>query len=804
MILPHRLTDTMCRLAFLNFRRMRTPAGRCPGRSDHPYAQNPIRLTEPAKPIQTCIPRSLARPAASAVLCAALLAAGAQGRAQEAPARSGEPKRITGLITDATHAPLPRAAVVIRDKAGQTAASTQTNARGEFAADLPDGIYTISVNLAGFASITDHLLEVRTDTPPVTLSMEVRSIEQQIVVTATRNEALLPQIGSAVTVVPGDTLSRSGVVSVAEVLRKVEGSTMVQSGGYGQLASLFVRGGESDYTKVLIDGIPVNSPGGAFNFANLSTADVERVEIVRGPQSALYGSDAIAGTLQVFTRRGTSMHLSPAPRFAVEGGSFSTLRYAGGVDGKVDRADYALSFTRFDTDNEVVNSSFNQETIAANVGWQPSQRLGLRTIFRSEAGRAGVPGPSAIRPPDPDEYYRHRDLIGGVTLTHVYSFSLSQKFSYSVSDSRQFSEDPEDSGPSVVRYGDREAPWPSLDFVYQTLNHTRRQHIGYQSDIVLPGGHLFSAGADYEHESGVIGDPNEKPLRATRDSYGAYFQDQWAFWGRMFATAGVRLERHDSFGFYATPRISMALHAHQPASKGILGLTKIRCSYGLGIKAPTLMESYSESPYFRGNPDLKPEKATSFDAGIEQSFGSGRGTVAVTYFDNRFREQIGYAVTDYQTFEGSFFNIGRTRARGIETLLLTSLGSGWEVGGGYTFLDSAVLESSNPFDPVFTRGQWLLRRPRHSGYLDLRWKPGKWTFEASSLMVGKRVDSDFAGLGVTHNPGYMVLNVLANFRIGESTAVYAVVNNALNTSYMEVFGYPALRSHFRVGVRTGF
>ncbi len=777
---------------------------RCPGRPDHPCAPALPRLTEQARRIRVCIPLSISHPAAPAVLCAVLLVASAQGRAQEAPARSGEPKRITGHITDATHAPLPRAAVVIRDTAGKTAASTQTNARGEFAADLSDGIYTISVNLPGFASITDQPLEVRADAPPVTLSMEVRSIEQQIVVTATRNEALLPQIGSAVTVVSENSLSRSGIVSVAEVLRKVEGLTMVQSGGYGQLASLFVRGGESDYTKVLIDGIPVNSPGGAYNFADLSTADVERLEIVRGPQSALYGSDAIAGTLQVFTRRGTGTGLSPAPRFAVEAGSFSTLRYAGGVHGKGDRADYALSFTRFDTNNDGVNASSNQETIAANVGWQPSQRLDLRTVFRSEAGRAGVPGPLAIRPPDPDEYYRHRDLMGGMTLTHVHSLSLSQKFSYSVSDSRQFSEDPRDSGPAVVTYGGREAPWPSLDFVYQTLNHTRRQRIGYQSDIVLAGGHLFSAGADYEHESGVIGDPNEKPLKATRDNYGAYFQDQWAFRSRVFATVGVRLEHHDSYGFHATPRFSMALHARQPASKRIFGLTKLRFNYGLGIKAPTLVESYSQSPYFRGNPDLKPEKATSYDAGIEQSFGSGLGTAAVTYFDNRFREQIGYAVTDYQTFEGSFFNIGRTRARGIETLLRTSLGGSWEVGGGYTFLDSAVLESSNPLDPVFTRGQWLLRRPRHSGYLDLRWKPGRWTFEASSLMAGKRVDSDFAGLGVTHNPGYMVLNLLANFRIGESTSVYAAVNNVLNTSYMEVFGYPALRAHFRAGIRAGF
>jgi len=199
-----------------------------------------------------------------------------------------------------------------------------------------------------------------------------------------------------------------------------------------------------------------------------------------------------------------------------------------------------------------------------------------------------------------------------------------------------------------------------------------------------------------------------------------------------------------------------------------------------------------------------PEKAISFDAGIEQQLAGGRALAALTWFENRFRDQIGYAVTDYQTFEGSFFNLGRTRARGLETVVRGRLGEAWHLSGAYTYMDSRVLESASPGDPVFAEGQPLLRRPRHSGAVDLRWQPGRWTLGANALMVGRRADSDFAGLDIAENPGYLVVNFLSSLRLTESASVYVLVNNALNQRYMEVFGYPALRAHFRAGIRLGF
>jgi vitamin B12 transporter len=765
---------------------------------------SPVDQTKPGRARRGLARRS--RPVVSLVFlaCFVNLLCYAQSASPRQELAAGELINVAGTVTDASHAPLPRAAIEARDDHGHTVASTRTDGRGQFTLALPRGKYRLDVTLAGFAAIKGRPIEVAQSTSPLVLSMEVKRIEEQVVVTATRTESEISQVGNTVNIVAGDELSRDGAVTMDEALRQVAGMAIVRSGGYGQITSLFVRGGESDYTKVLLDGIPVNDPGGSFNFANLSVADIDRIEIVRGPQSALYGSDAIAGTLQVFTRRGTSEKAWPTPRFAVEGGTLSTTRYGGGIEGSGRRGDYALSFTRFDTDNDVLNGSFNQETVAANLGWKVSPGLELRSVFRSDYGRTGVPGPWAIRPPDPDEYYRHRNLTGGVAATYSRTPFWTQRAAYSVNSSWQLSADPQDSGAFTPSYGDRTAPWPSFDLVYQTLNDTETQRVSYESELAVPGNHLLTAGASYERESGVIGDPLADPLHASRNSFGAYFQDQWELRNLLFATAGVRLEHNGSFGLYAAPRASVAWHVRRPATGSAVGLTNLRANFGLGIKEPTLVESFSQSPYFRGNPELQPEKARSFDAGIEQSFAAARATLTATYFYNLFFNQIGYTVTDYQTFEGTFLNIGKTRACGVEVTLRTILGRGWEINGGYTYLASKVLTSSSPFDPVYAAGRPLLRRPANSGYLDLRWKPRRWSFGTTALMVGSRVDSDFAGLGIQTNPGYLVLNVLADYRITDSTSIYAFLGNALNSSYMEVFGYPALPANFRIGIRTGF
>ncbi len=712
--------------------------------------------------------------------------------------------RISGEILDQSGAPLPRVFVEIRNNQGEVVFSTQTNSRGEFFLKLLSGRYFLTAELAGFAPLQNRPLEANSATLPLKLTLEIRSIKEQVMVTATKTDTPLSQIGSSVTLLSSQEISRKATASVAGALREAPGIALVQSGGVGQITSVFMRGGESDYTKIMVDGITLNNPGGGFNYANLSTSGIDRIEVVRGPQSALFGSDAIAGVIQIFTKQGVSEGLSPKPSIMVEGGTFSTGRYSAGLEGSSDRIDYTASFSRFDTDNNGFNNSFNNTTISGNLGFRPSKKTELRAVFRSVAGRAGNPGSWAFARPDPDEYFRRRDIAGALTFTHYATALWSQKLSYTINDSRQFTEDPSDSGEYVPQYKEYRAPYEIYDIVYQYLNETRRQKILYQSDLILPHGHLFTAGFDYEHETGVVGDPDYDPMKANRNNYGGYIQNQWALKNRLFTTAGVRFEHNGSFGFFPSPRISLALLARNPTGNRLWGLTKIKANFGLGIKAPTLAESFSNSQYVKGNPNLRPEKAVSFDVGIEQYFRSNRGLLELTYFWNRFRDQIGFEVTDYQTFAGSYFNIGKTRAQGLELALKSDLIWNLVLAGTYTFLDSEILESTSTFDPVFTKGQELFRRPRHAGHVDLSWRPGRWMLGATGIFVGSRVDSDFMSMGMTRNKGYSILNLLASYRLFNGTSIYLAVNNATNEDFMEILGYPALRANFRLGLQAGF
>jgi outer membrane cobalamin receptor len=712
-------------------------------------------------------------------------------------------RHIAGLVVDQSGAAVPRVLIEVHSQSGRTEASALTDGQGKFVLNLPDGNYTLDATASGLAPLRHQTLDVGAFTPPLRLMLEIPSIADKVVVTATRTEAPLAQVGSSTTVIQGNELELEGTDSVVDVLRRVAGLTIAQDGGNGQLASLFIRGGESDYTKILIDGIPVNDPGGSFNFANLSVSSIDRIEIVRGPQSTLFGSDATAGVIQIFTHRGASEGLDPRPRISLEGGSFATFRYEAGIEGKGERLDYSASFARLDTNNNVRNGSFNDETASGNLGLRLSEKSRLRVVFRSDAGRTGVPGQWAFYRPDSDQYYRFRDLAAGVTFTHFTTSSWTQTLFYTINDSRQFSEDSVDDGSFVARYQGHTSPFTSYDFPYQTLDQSRRQRIDYQSEWSLPHAHLLTAGADYERETGFVGDPRSNPPAAERNNFGAFVQDQW-FLRRFFAAAGVRLEHNESFGFSAVPRLSLAWHAHAPSQGGALGLTKIKANFGLGIKEPTLVESFSKSPYFLGNPNLKAEESASYDVGVEQEFRSGKGAVEVTFFENRFRNQIGFVTTDYSTFAGTFFNLAKTRARGIETNFRQKLGWGLELNGSYTFLDGVVLENPAPPDPVYAPGQSLLRRPRHSGYLDLKWKPGRWTLGATETLVGRRLDSDFLGLGLDRNPGYGVLDLLLSFRLFSGATAFIVVNNALDRRYMEVLGYPALPARFRIGISAGF
>jgi vitamin B12 transporter len=266
---------------------------------------------------------------------------------------------------------------------------------------------------------------------------------------------------------------------------------------------------------------------------------------------------------------------------------------------------------------------------------------------------------------------------------------------------------------------------------------------------------------------------------------------------RLFATIGGRLEHNDSFGATAVPRAALALRARG----GDAPLT-LRASAGTGVKEPSFFESFGVSFFARGNPGLRPERSRTFDLGAEQRLFADRLRAEATFFHHEYRDQIAYHVVDPATFQGSWTNLGRARARGLELAAEASPTAALRLAAQYTLLAGEVLESGDAFDnPVYATGRPLLRRPRHQAALSARWRGGRVALGADLVMVGRRGDSDFLGLGLEENEGYRRLDARARLRVTRTLEAVVVGENVFDRRYQEVLGYPALGRSVRVGLR---
>jgi vitamin B12 transporter len=229
--------------------------------------------------------------------------------------------------------------------------------------------------------------------------------------------------------------------------------------------------------------------------------------------------------------------------------------------------------------------------------------------------------------------------------------------------------------------------------------------------------------------------------------------------------------------------------------------TTLRGSAGAGIKEPSFFESFGISPFARGNPDLKPERSRTFDAGIEQRLLGDRVRAEATLFHHDYHDQIAYTVTDFTTFEGSYINLGRTRARGLELSVEAAPAEGLRLSAGYTLLDGEILTSSSAFDPVLAEGRSLIRRPKHQGSFSIRAGSGRVHAGAHLFLVGRRADSDFLGLGLTESDGYTRLDARLRVQLSEALEAFVAGENVLDNEYQEILGYPALGRSVRVGLR---
>jgi vitamin B12 transporter len=425
-----------------------------------------------------------------------------------------------------------------------------------------------------------------------------------------------------------------------------------------------------------------------------------------------------------------------------------------------------------------------------------SERTSARAFFRGETSTAGTPGAVAFGRPDLDATSDHDEVAGSFVLRHAGD-RAAHELRAGIARTNQLSRNPLDSGSYTPRAGSRVAPFASSDFPnplgYQ--NDTGRATLGYQVEAQLGASQLLSAGADLEHETGEIGDRRGALLSPTRTNVGAYVQDRIAVRSRLFVTLGGRLERNDSFGTRAVPRAALALRLG-PASRA----TTLRASAGAGIKEPSFLQSFGVSEFALGNPALKAERSRTYDLGVEQRGFSDRLRVEATVFNHDYRDQIAFKTISFSPFRGSYENIGRTRGRGLELALDAAPSERWRLGAQYTLLDGEILVSTST-SPLFAVGQPLLRRPKHQGSLWVSAEVSKLSFGANLMLLGRRADSDFFGIGLTENDAYARLDARVRVALARGLQAFAVAENLLDRQYQEVLGYPALGRALRLGLR---
>jgi vitamin B12 transporter len=701
---------------------------------------------------------------------------------------------LAGTVRTAEGTRVPHLILFVEGPGG--ARRVVTGPEGRFVvAGLPPGRYTATVQAPGFrlspaAQAFVEAAEVRLD-----LTLSPAPVREHVLVTATRGEATQSTLGVTATVLDRERIVEREASTFVALLQEVPGVSVARTGGVGPQASIFIRGGDSNSARVLVDGVAVNEPGGEHNFGPEIPLELERVEIVRGAASSLYGTDALAGVVQLITRRAR-----PGPvavQAEVDGGRFDWFRAQAGASGRSGAFDWTAGGLHLRTNNQEPNSAFLQNAAAVSGGFQADQTA-VRVVLRGEDTEHGTPGQTAYGRPDLDATFDRRSAVAAAHLRHARG-PLTHHVRAGYASMSWLSRNPLDSGPYVPRWEDRVAPFAFFDLTNPLgfQHDTGRASGGYQVEAQAGARHLLTAGVDLEREEGALGSRSEPLIHPGRTNVGLYVQDRFVAGTRVFATLGGRLERNASFGTTVVPRAALAFRARG----GEAPLT-VRASAGAGVKEPSFFESFGVSFFAQGNPHLRPERSRTFDLGVEQRLLSDRLRVEAVAFHHDYRDQIAYHVLDPATFQGSWTNLGRARARGLELSADASPSAAARLAARYTLLDGEVLESGDAFDnPVYAVGRSLLRRPRHQGALSARWRSGRVGLGMDVVLVGRRADSDFLSLGLEDNRGYTRLDARARVSLARGIEAVLLGENLLDRRYQEVLGYPALGRSVRVGLR---
>jgi vitamin B12 transporter len=656
---------------------------------------------------------------------------------------------------------------------------------GAYLLVIPAGHYRIHFQHASFVA-RDVVLDLApAENRTIDLRLEIERVSEHVVVTANAQPLEINQTPAPVDLIGRQEIELRQTVSLPDLLSTQTGISLARTGPVGGLATIFVDGGNSSFTKVLIDGTPVNLPGGDFDFSNLTLDNVDKVEIVHGAESALYGTDAMSGVVQIVSHRGATR--IPEINLFAEGGSFSSARGGAQVSGLLGRFDYSMAGSYFHTDGQGVNDADLNRGYAGNLGYSFSDTNQLRLSVRSNSSFAGSPGQTLLGPAfsSSSAFYDLQQLSANL----IWNFQTGAHWSHHFSgmESRYF---------SISGF----PPFGNFQ------NQANRAGGLAQSNYSFRRG-AATAGYQYEVE-------NVAAAKARRNNQGGFLDARWSPISRLTLSAGGRAEANTNFGTRVVPRAGAVLALRY--AKGFLGDTRARFAYGQGIEEPTALESFDTDPCSPGNPRLRPQRSRTFNVGLDQYFDSDRFRFSATYFANQFRDLItAVPGTKAGCLFGSFafLNTDLARSRGMDFSGSARLTRWLSINGNYSHDDTRSVKSSAPLNGIQDPGDHLLRRPVNSGNVWLNAGYRRFNFNINAYVTGARRDSDFDSIFVgnictgpclSRNPGYARFDLATSYLIARGISFTGRVTNLFDKQYQDAIGFPALGRDYRLGMNYRF
>jgi vitamin B12 transporter len=708
---------------------------------------------------------------------------------------------LRGQVRDPLGA-LVRGASVDLLNHGRILAHATTGADGSYQLPLPSsGRYSVRVSAATFQTTTTASAYLSALSKlELNVTLATPTLTQQVTVTATGTPIPEAQTGASITVLPADDFRFEP--EVQDPLRLIPGAQVTQTGQIGGTTGLSIRGAATDANKVLIDGVPANAIGGDVEFANIANVGFDSVEVLREPNGALFGSDALAGVVSLRSSRGTT----PLPLFTYSGdaGNFGTYRNEVTAGTVYRQLDLYSAFARIDTRNNTPNSEFHNATYAGNFGWTPNSSSEFRFDMRHLAVSGGQPNSIALFGIADDGQQKERDDYYTATWNNQTTAKWHNQIRYGGlrqnGDYKDFGAtgiyDPNtgywDGKPVTITGANGykvsgQALFQYSDSFARYLSTTNRDFVYAQTDYHLTP-HLLALGAfKYENESGSSIGTGYPTTAIQRGNYSYTIEFSGDIRNRLFYNLGTGFEDNGLFGFAGTPRASLAYYLVRPSATGLLNGTKLHASFGKGIKEPSvyqqanslygtlagltngtqLLSQYKVTP-------LGAEDSRTFDAGVDQQLLSGRVRMNVTYFHDEFTNGVEYvppaglielgvpaAALLASQYIGAYLNSSAFRTQGVEFESEYKIGSRLFVRGGYTYTDAVVQHSfsSDNLGPSFNTssnfstvpigaysplvGSRPFRVAPHSGYFGFNYRRPRFYASLTGTLVGRRDDSDF-------------------------------------------------------------